>query len=268
MHLRFLPCFFLLLATGQLWAQDPHSHRWGVTAGWTETFRADELASPLLYQADELMLGGMYQRRGRAFFEIGLQLNVGTIQAQRLGRRRGIYRSPVDLFGRREVDEYVVNPFLSSFGGHLRVRALWPVGRYQQLGFSVNTHYQGAGMGADFWQYAQLDLSPEYQFAYPLWRGRVEAGLGLPLLAFVVRPNYAFDPSLSDETNYFKGYLRTGSRLTSVHEFLNPRLRVGYTFILADEKELGGHFHMTWTSLPDPRPLRSLAYGLAATYVF
>ncbi|MEL7221562.1 MAG: hypothetical protein AAGJ93_09605, partial [Bacteroidota bacterium] len=77
-------------------------HQWGMTAGWTEAYLADHHFSPLLYQSDVLQVGGIYQRDQQQFFEVSLSVQIGTIQARRLNRRKGTFYETPDLFGEQE----------------------------------------------------------------------------------------------------------------------------------------------------------------------
>ncbi|MCR9103437.1 MAG: hypothetical protein NXI25_26065 [bacterium] len=104
------------------------------------------------------------------------------------------------------------------------------------------------GMGIDTWQFTQVDLGPAYQYRYPVWKGDAEAAFSLPVAGLVVRPNYAFDPSLPDETNYYFGYLRTGTRLAAFPRLFNPRFRAGYVLPLKDAKSVGAYYNMEWLS--------------------
>ncbi|MEM6380163.1 MAG: hypothetical protein AAF705_18360 [Bacteroidota bacterium] len=257
-----------LLLTSTLWGQNAPENRWGITAGWTEASIGDQHMSPLLYRSDVLNLGGLFQHRGKTFIEISLNVGIGTSQAQNLRRREGVFRETLDIYGEAETYDYVVNPFFSSFNGTLQVKFLWNLNEQHQIGFRANTRYWLAGMAADTWQYAQVDFGPSYQYNYPLFNGTIQTAVDLPLLAFVVRPNYGVDPSLSDETNYFKGFVRTGASWASINEFVNPRIRAGYLYQFQNGKELGAYYHLQWTSFPDPRPVRIFEHGIDLVYFF
>lgn len=264
----FIWIYLLGLAFPILAQTDDASHHFGLRAGWTESHLYDEHASPLLYQSDMVNVSGLYQHRGDAFFELSLTLKLGTNQSRRFRQRTATLDDRPDINGQIETYEIKANPFLSMLDGQLGLRMLWPIGGYHHLGASINSRYILTGMGADTWQYAQLDVAPEYQFTYPVLGGDVEASFSLPLLAGVVRPNYAFDPSLPDETNYFKGYLRTGTAVTSPHQLINPRARIGYLWHFNNGKSLGASYFASWMSYPDPRPVRMFENGVEATYFF
>ena len=68
-----------------------HAQNWAISAGWTESYIGDQHTSPLLYQSDALHLGGQYNFSGESRFEIGLQIQIGTNQAQRHRRREGTF---------------------------------------------------------------------------------------------------------------------------------------------------------------------------------
>jgi hypothetical protein len=242
--------------------------QFGLKAGWTEAFIYDEHASPLLYQSDMLHLSGLYQRTGKLHFEIALQLKIGTHQARSLPQRKGAFPDNPDIYGNQEDFELKANPFFSMFQGALHIKALYPVSSHHQVGLSVNARYIYTGMGLDTWQYSQLDLAPEYRFVYPIWSGDIQASFSLPLLAVVQRHNYAFDPSLPDLTNYYRGYLRTSTSITSINELVNPRIQAGYTWHFKDGRSLGVHYFASWTSFPSPRPLRMFENGVEAIYLF
>lgn len=257
-----------LLITSAIYAQTPSENRWGITTGWTEAAIGDQHISPLLYQSDVLHVGGLFQHRGKTFIEVALNFGIGTNQAQNLRYRKGTFRSTPDLYGEIESYDYKVNPFFSSFNGALQVKLLWTLNTQHQIGLRANTRYWLAGMAGDTWQYAQVDFGPAYQYTHPLFDGDIQVNIDLPLLAFVVRPNYGVDPSLSDETNYFKGFVRTGSSWATINEFVNPRVRAGYLYQFRNGKELGAYYKVQWTSFPEPRPVRIFEHGLDLVYFF
>jgi hypothetical protein len=109
-------------------------------------------------------------------------------------------------------------------------------------------------------------LGPTFRYQLPFWKGNIQLAAGLPLLATVVRPNWALDASLSDETNYFKGWLRTGTSIASLDKLFNPRIQAGYAFKLENGREIGAYYHLQWTAYAEPRPLRMFEHGVLATY--
>ena len=248
-------------------AQNANS-QFGLKAGWTESFIYDEHASPLLYQSDMLNLSGMYHRQGKLYFEIVLNLKIGTNQARSFRQREGSLPDNPNIYGNPEDFELKANPFFSMFQGALHIKILYPVATHHQVGLSINTRYIYTGMGLDTWQYSQLDLAPEYRFVYPVLSGDVQASFSLPLLAVVQRHNYAFDPSLPDVTNYYIGYLRTSTSITSINKLVNPRFQAGYTWHFKDGRSIGAHYFAAWTSFPSPRPLRMFENGVEAFYLF
>ena len=136
------------------------------------------------------------------------------------------------------------------------------------MGVTFNSQYTLAGIGGDDFQYMQVDLSPTYRYSASILSGELDVRFSLPLLAGVVRPPFGIDPSLPDETNYFKGFVRTGSAITSVNQFVNPRLQIGLSYPLRNDKTIGVHFHTQWTSYPEPQPLRMFDYGITGSILF
>ncbi|MGH1435262.1 MAG: hypothetical protein ACRBG0_12490 [Lewinella sp.] len=254
----------ILLPCHLLFAQA--ENHWGITMGWSEAYVADQHTSPLLYRSDLLAIGGSYQRQAKSFLELSLLFQVGNHQAQRLGKRSGTFNETPDLFGNQESYDFVVNPFLSRISGFFNSRILWELSDHSRLGASINIRYDMAGMSGDTWQYAQADLAPEYQYQRPLFAGQLQARFSLPIIGGIVRPNWAVDPSLPDETNYFKGYLRTGSSITSLHHLFNPRGQFSYQYPLPNGKTLGVAYHIAWLSYALPRPLRMFEQGLQLQY--
>ena len=240
--------------------------QFGLVAGYTYGLIGDQHASPLLYQAHALNLGGVYQHRGAPFIEVSLIVAIGTNQPRKLGQRSAILESTPDIYGQVELDEVSVNPFLSKVAGDLRIKALWPIADRHQLGVSLNARHIYTGIAVDDWHFSQVDLAPEYQFTMPSKDGQLELGFSLPLLSGVVRPNYAFDPSLPDLTNYYQGYLRTSSKITSINELFNPRLSVAYGRTLGNGKDLKLQYSAGWTSYPNPRPVRMFENGFSLFY--
>ncbi|MEL7423905.1 MAG: hypothetical protein AAFN81_12975 [Bacteroidota bacterium] len=240
---------------------------WTLAAGWSEAQLGDQHSSPLLYQSDVLDLDARYTIPGKTYFEVGLRFQIGTIQAKRHRKRTGTLRETPSLFDETESFDYVANPFLSRFGGSLYTRLLWDIGNYSQLGLMAQVRYDLAGIAGDTWQYAMADIGPSYQYHRSIHpKGAVHFAASLPLAAIVMRPNWTFDPSLPDETNYFKGYLRTGTRFTSLHELQHPRISLGYQYQLPKGKTLGVKYQMQWLSYSEPRPLRIFEHGLQLSY--
>ncbi|WP_421949696.1 hypothetical protein [Phaeodactylibacter xiamenensis] len=258
----------VMLAFSGLNAQEPSRGQWGLQAGWTESFLYDAHASPLLYHADVANISGLYRRTGAFYFELALTLSIGTNRPQQLGRRSAEIVEVPDIYGQSETYEIRAYPFISIFRGQLQARGLWEIGGHHQVGFSFHTSYVYTGLGIDTWQFTQVALGPAYQYRYPVWKGGVEAAFSLPVTSLVVRPNYAFDPSLPDETNYYFGYLRTGTQLVAFPKLFNPRFRVGYVLPLEDAKSVGAYYNMEWLSYPDPRPLRVFSHGVDLVYFF
>lgn len=265
----FLSLFALLciLHFQELPAQEHAPEGWAIAAGWTEAHIGDQHSSPLLYHSDALTLEGRYSSFGRAYFEVGLQFQIGTNQASRHRKRKGTFYETPNLYTPQESYDFVVNPFLSRVGGRFFARALWPLGQYSMLGLSTQIRYDMAGMAGDTWQFAVADIAPTYQYARSVHaKGSVQFSASLPLVALVVRPNWAYDASLPDETNYFKGYLRTGMRFASLDQLQNPRIRLGYTHQLPKEHALSIDYQLEWLSYREPRPLRMLEHGLRLSY--
>lgn len=267
MRIILLFCAFSFFASLPLLGQSNPQKGWTFAAGWTEGYLGDQHSSPLLYKSDVLDLDTRYTIPGKTFFEVGLQIQIGTIQAQRHRRRTGTLRETPNLFEETESFDYVANPFFSRFGGRLYTRLLWNVGENSQLGIMAQARYDLAGVAGDTWQFAMADIGPAYQYHREVHRkGAVRFAASLPLAAIIVRPNWAFDASLPDETNYFKGYLRTNTRFTTLHELQHPRISLGYQYQLPQGKTLGIDYRLQWLSYSQPRPLRMLEHGLQLSY--
>lgn len=238
---------------------------WGLEVGWRQHLLADRHVSPLLYQTDALNIGGIYRGGYTPRWEVSLHAQIGTNQARNLGQRTGILNGSPDIYGEKERFEVKANPFLSFLGGQLTGGLSWPIGTRHRLGTQLSLQYIQTGMGLDTWHYTQLDLSPTYSYYYPLGPGQFKLDFSLPILAVVQRPTYAFDPSLPDEGNYYKAYLREGTKLASLDQLINPQLQLGYTWHRGNGKRLGLHYQLSWMSYPDPRPVRMLGQGLSLT---
>ncbi|MBX2876979.1 MAG: hypothetical protein KTR30_32975 [Saprospiraceae bacterium] len=238
---------------------------WGIQAGWKQLLMADRHVSPLLYRSDALVIGGTYRTGNAPQWEVSLNFQVGTNQAQTLGQRTGILDGPPDIYGEKESFEVKANPFLSLLGGQLRGGLSWPIGDRHRIGTQISLAYMQTGMGLDTWHYTQLDLAPTYSYYYPLGPGQFNLDFSLPVLAMVQRPNYAFDPSLPDEDNYYQAYLKEGTKLASLDQLINPQLQLGYTLPLRNGRRIGVQYQLSWMSYPDPRPVRMLGQGLTLT---
>ena len=257
-----------LSAPGQNDDGDPGKGHFGLQAGWGQTLIGDQHASPLLYHADAVYFGGIYRKERQTLFEMSLSFQVGSNQASRFGRRTATLTYTPDIYGIADSDEVTVNPFLSFIAGDLQLKWLWGLAEHHALGFSLNARHIYTGMALDDWHYTQVDISPQYCYRRSVLRGDAFLSFSLPLLAGVVRPNYAFDPSLPDESNYYFGYLRTSSRITSLNDLVNLRLGIGYTWHFQNGKDLGLQLGLTWTSYPYPRPVRIFENRLGVTYLF
>ncbi len=258
---------FLLLAKAATGQEEANAmeNGWGLEVGWRQLLLADRHASPLLYQADALNIGGMYQGGYAPRWEVSLNAQIGTNQARNLGQRTGILDGPPDIYGEKESFEVKANPFLSFLGGQLIGGLSWPIGTRHRLGAQVSLQYIQTGMGLDTWHYTQLDLSPTYSYYYPLGPGQFKLDFSLPMLAVVQRPTYAFDPSLPDEGNYYKAYLKEGTKFAALDQLINPELQLGYTLHLRNGKRMGLQYQLSWMSYPEPRPVRMLGQGLSLT---
>lgn len=258
----------LLLSAHVVYSQEEANamdNGWGLEFGWQQLLLADHHASPLLYQSDALNIGGIYQGGYAPKWEISLNVQIGTNQAQSLGQRTGTLNGSPDIYGEKERFDVKANPFLSFLGGQLTGGLSWPIGTRHRVGTQISLEYIQTGMGFDTWHYTQLDLSPTYSYYYPLGPGQFKLDFSLPILAVVQRPTYAFDPSLPDEGNYYKAYLKEGTKLASLDQFINPQLQLGYTMHLRNGKRIGLHYQLSWMSYPDPRPVRMLGQGLTLT---
>lgn len=262
---------FLGILFPNLYAQSQENtptHNWGIKAGWTQSLISDQHSSPLLYQADAMNIGGIYQRQDHSLFEVLLTMQIGTNQAQRHGQRSVFIDETPDIYGEVESYELKANPLLSLMIADLKIRTLWPINDYHALGVSFNARHILTGIGADTWHYTQLDIAPEYRVTYSIANLETHASFSLPILAGVVRPNYAYDPSLPNTLNYWWGYVKTGSSITSVHQLLNPRTSAGLMWHFDNGRDLGVNYFAAWTSFPNPRPLRMFENGIDVIYFF
>lgn len=257
--------FFLMVLLPNFLLSQAENH-WGITAGWSQAYVLDQHTSPLLYRSDLLNVGSSFQRSGKFLLELAVLLQLGNHQAHRLGKRSGTFNETPDLFGNQDSYDFVVNPTLSRFGGSFHLRVIKEITDHSSLGASINLRYDLAGMSGDTWQFAQVDFAPEYQYQRPISSGQIQARFSLPIVGGVVRPNWAVDPSLPDETNYFKGYLRTGSKMTSLRRLFNPRCQISYQNPLPNGNTLGITYQLAWLTYPDPRPLKMFEQGLQLQY--
>lgn len=241
---------------------------WGLEVGWQQLLLADRHASPLLYQSDALGIGGIYRGGFAPRWEISLHVQIGTNQAQALGQRIGTLDGSPDIYGEKESFDVKANPFLSFLGGQLGGGLSWPIGTRHRIGGQISLQYIQTGMGFDTWHYTQLDLSPTYSYYYPVGPGQFRMDVSLPILTVVQRPTYAFDPSLPDEGNYYKAYLKEGTKFASLDQLINPQLQLGYNLSLRNGKRIGLHYQMSWMSYPDPRPVRMFGQGVNLIYFF
>jgi hypothetical protein len=260
--------FFIWSALPLLAQQTPHPHNWWGEIGYTRSSMVDEHSSPLRYRGDLLSLSSAYQRSGSLMFELGLQIQVGSSQAPAVGRREGTFYDPIDFAGQQDSYDFIVNPLLSRLDVQLYAKIYHPLSAQHELGLQWTTRYTLAAAGGDALQFAHTDLAPAYRFTTGAWDGRLQAEFALPLIGVVTRPNYGYDASLPDETNYFKGYLRTGTRVASLNQFFNPRIGFQYQWELSSGRTLGLVYRAQWLSCSFPRPYRQVEQGIHFQYQF
>ncbi|MCI4668219.1 MAG: hypothetical protein MRZ79_08785 [Bacteroidia bacterium] len=226
--------------------------------GYQNRIMNDQLSSPLVYSAHSLNVGLNYEKKCKDFLELNLSLAVGTNQPLGMGRREGELQDIPDFEGNREAYEIVLNPWLSYVQAQGNAR--W--GKRTSLGvfgLGMGIQHTYTGMRLDDWHYSQVDIAPFYANEFPLGNNMLEVMAELPLLAWVVRPNYSSDAYLPGNSSYYLTYVRTSSSLVSINQLVNPRLRL--TYKLADENrrlaQIG--FQASYTSYPSPKPLAMLS---------
>jgi len=270
-NLCVLAIYFFLLCSYSftLLAQNENTpNQWWAEVGYMRTTMLDEHSSPLLYRADMLSFRANFQRSSRLLFECDLHFQLGNNQAPAVGRRKGTFYEPIDFTGQKDSYDFIVNPLLSRLDGQFSVRIHYPLSDMHQIGLQWTTRYSLAGAGGDAMQFAHSDLAPSYRLQLASNRGLWQATFALPLLGVVTRPNFAYDASLPDETNYFRGYLRTGTRLVSLGQFFNPRFTWGYQWTRLTGRTLGLIYRAQWLNCNFPRRYRQIEQGIHLQYHF
>lgn len=260
--------FFHLPVFTQVLEVPQHTGRFGIKSGWTHLLIGDQHASPLLYQANALNIGAIYQRRSNYLMSLSFTLSIGTNQATGFGKRVATVEGTPDIYGKVPDYQIEVNPFLSLLKGDLNFKMLWELADRHQLGASFNIRHLITGIGAGTSYYTQLDLAPEYQYDHPIGKANFQAALSLPLMAAVVRPNFSKDASLPNVTSYWWGYVKTNTKITSIHRLFHPSARLGLVWQKQNGSDLGIHYTSRWMSYPLPRPIRIWEQSIAMSYFF
>ncbi len=255
--MKFWTTTILLVAALMTRAQTTDKARFGISAGWQQYIFSDKLTSPLLYEANTLSLDGFLRKKGEKFeFFAGVNLQVGSNQPQQMGARQVSFSGVPDVNGEAEVTEARLNPFISWFSFKGQASLSKAIGNNQALGLAFTGEHVISGMAADDWYYTQVDLAPTYQYRYNIWELSLVGTAKLPLLAWVVRPNYAIDPSLPDTENYWVGFVKTSSQITSIHQLFNPQVDFQILWNRPRKTPIGIGYGLAWRSYSEPRPLR------------
>lgn len=253
---------------GQNQEEGTSKQNFGIQAGWSQGLIYDQHTSPLLYQANMGNIGLVYQREADLFFEVSLNLSIGSNQSKAHGKRVATIYDPADIYGNVESYEIEANPTLSMMNTNLRLRLLWPLGDQHQVGASVNVNQIMAGLGAGTWHYSQIDVAPAYQFTHSTKVADFRVAFSLPIAAVVVRPNWSHDASLPDVTNYWWGFVKTNTKLTGIPQLFNPSVRLGLERELSNGHDIGFAYSASWRSYSNPRPMRMFVQGMDLFYFF
>lgn len=268
-YLLVLSLVMYALSTSAQNSYEPTKNgRFGISTGWSQSLLADQHASPLLYRANMANVGLIYRYHSNLIFEAAVSIAIGSNQSQRFGKRMTSVSDTPDIHGTPSSYEVELNPSLSILNAELKVRMLWKAGDLHQLGISFHARHFTTGIGAGTSYYTQLDLAPTYQYANRWNNTQLHANLSLPLVAAVVRPTFSKDAALPDITSYWWGYVKTNTRITSVHQLLNPTAQIGMSWSLANGDDIGINYTGRWMSYPLPRPIRLFEHGLALNYLF
>lgn len=256
MKLKICLVLFACLVLSRLYAQEKKPLSFQV--GYQHQLLNDELSSPLVYAAHSLNLGVSYKKPNIDYLELTFNLNLGSSQALGLGRRKGVLEDVPGFYGEKEAYDIVLNPWLSWLqgSGHGRFGKKTPFGT---IGLGLGISHTYTGMRLDTWNYSQVDIAPFYANDLGLGNGELDLLIEMPLLAWVVRPNFSSDAYLPEHSSYYWTYILTASRIVSVNQLLNPRLRLTYSF---SEKERGLNsigYSGAYSYYPHPKPLSSLS---------
>lgn len=248
--------------------QSEANNHLGIQAGWTNIHLYDQHTSPLEYRAHALDIGLLYQGSSFPLFEVSLNFRMGTNQSKKHGKRVAILQETPDIYGNVSEYEIAVNPFLSMLKADLQMSVRWELNQHHSIGASFQGKHILAALGADSWHFTQVDIAPVYQVQYPIGKDKVHGRFRIPLLAGIVRPNFARDASLPDEINYWKGYLRTNATITSIHQVFNPSAQIGFQKALTNGNTAGINYSLSLLTYPLPRPVKMLEQGLHFQYFF
>ena len=256
----------LLMNSQGLQAQS--SHQLSIHLGYAHTLTADRHTSPLLYQAHTATIGLRHQYQGSYLLETSLHLRIGSNQSRRYGKRIATISDPANIYGEAESYEVEANPNLSMLDGSLQVLLAWSMGRAHYLGMVLNGRHILSGMGADTWLFTQVSLGPVYQYTLATRLLTYRLRIGLPVLSYVVRPNFSRDAALPEVISYWWGYVQTNSRIAAGYKLFAPTLELGTSWPLANGDALGFTYVANWSSYPSPRPMRMLTQSLDLSYSF
>lgn len=253
---HFLIILLLTCVTFSALGQLVPGPQFGIYTGWKQYIFLDQLGSPNVYEANAVSLDGYLKKSGKLDFELLANLQLGNNQPQQIGVRKVIFEGVPDFNGDPEIVEARLNPFVSWFSFRVSGDLSKKIRPSQHLGISLTGEHLISGIAADDWYYTQIDLAPTYQYSYEIWQFALTGKFKLPLLAWVVRPNYAIDPSLPDTENYWVGFVKTSSAFTSLNRLVNPQLAFELMWNRPGKASIGVTYEFAWRSYTHPRALR------------
>ncbi|MEZ5070711.1 MAG: hypothetical protein R2751_07035 [Bacteroidales bacterium] len=220
--------------------------------GYVHLRMLDRLVSPLPYQSNMVPISLAYQSRTEnGLFEVSLDLLPGMADNTGEFKDRAVVLSGYNGDGNITSSELALAP--SFFGGdELTVKYLRRLNRPASSGVQL---YAGAECKQFFYLsfpmvpilfHSELSLGPSLAADWQAVEGTtLRASASLPLLSLITRLPYSTDP-VDGEHGYLYVTYRTGSRLTSVHQYQRVNLGLEFQKQMGDGWSLGAAYRFCW----------------------
>ncbi len=234
----------------------------------------DKNTSPLIYIANAGTLEGAFEKQKNGkHWDIGLGLAIGSNQSKEFGKREAIAYDHYTINGTRDSSVYKINPGLSFLQASFQYSRMWKLKKAQRdidLGARLYNQFTYTAIGADTWFLNQLSIMPVAKTKiYEYYKASLNAEVAIPVFSHMVKPPYAYDPSLP-ENSYFKAYLKTGASFMSINKFQQLRLRLNLRYQLNEKKALEVSYRFYWMNISNINKENFKAYSntIAAVYKF
>ncbi|MEO0895072.1 MAG: hypothetical protein AAFY71_01540 [Bacteroidota bacterium] len=255
-------CSLLGISMG-LFAQSP-SGKWSINMGYDHAQINDPFSSPLMYRAHAIKVGTHYQKESDVFTSFDFALSIGNSQPVNIGQRTATIIEDPDIYGERESFDVSVNPLLSFVRARASYGIGWEIAPHHFLGAALKAEHTYTGIRLDDWFYTEAGLSAMYHGSFDVGAGNLDLDVQLPLLAFVVRPNYSSDAYLPELSSYYLTYVKTAGKVVGLHQLQHPDIRL--TYHPSGNFSVG--YHGEYLRYQEPGPVRLLSNQVFIQYNF